>query len=476
MADDDYEPALDSTTTEEASVEAEPVVKRGAAPAPAAQPAAAAAPEAAPAKIGMPPGDDEPTTIEQGPKMPRVWNTKSRALFRNLVKKVQAGEAEVPTGDDLEPMAHTPPQPAAAPAPAAAAQPSPASPAPAPAAQPAAAPAAPVTPPPGLPPLPEMPLPASPATAAAPAAAAPPAPDPKHAEREAALAAREAALVEREKQLPDRKAMVERPGAALVSWLKETHGITDPAELKMALADVISEASEVGLDVILPAAVKAEIESRKARRVVTYYTSSLDAREKALADKAAAQEKAAAEARAASELKQQETAYVARLGEIIAPAAGQFPFLHDADLNEGVSPARIVYEVMLEQRKVADRWADRNPGQPVPKELLPNLSTAAQFADKYYRDKAEAISKIASRHQSRLAPAAPAAAVAPAPAPAAASPGGAPGPAPTPAAKPEPAPVEWDASDLPMDRQQRRQAGLRRLVQATKAKQAAGGA
>src|SRR5678815_5599879 len=166
----------------------------------------------------------------------------------------------------------------------------------------------------------------------------------------------------------------------------------------MALADVISEASEVGLDVILPAAVKAEIESRKARRVVTYYTSSLDAREKALADKAAAQEKAAAEARAASELKQQETAYVARLGELIAPAAAQHKFLHDREVTGGIDPALIVFEVLKEQKRL---------GQ------APDLAKATEYANSYYKAQAEALVKKSAHVQSLFASApAPAAPVA----------------------------------------------------------------
>lgn len=456
--DDGYEPALESTTTAETSTESEPVVKRGAAAAAAlATPPDPAA--AAPAKIGEPPGDDEPTTIEHGPKAPRVWSSKSRALFRNVVKQTQAGEVEPATADDLEPMSHTPAaQPGAAPAAATTAPAaSPVSPAAA-TTPPLPAPAAPVTPPPGLPPLPEMPL--APVAAAPPAPATPAPPDPKHAEREAALAAREAALVERERLLPDRRALVENPGAALVNWLKETHGITDEAELKTALADVISEASEVGLKVQLPADVKAGIEGRKATRVVRAYTSTLDARERAITEKAAAQEKAAAEARAAAELEQQEAAYVARLGELIAPAAAQHKFLHDPEITGGIPPAAIVYEVLKEQKRLG--WA-------------PDLGKAAEFANNYYKAQAEALVKKSAHVQSLLAPAAPVAAAAQ-PAPATASPGGAPGPAPTPQAKPEPAAAEWDPSDLPMDRQQRRQAGLRLLVQRNKAKAASGGA
>lgn len=415
-ADDDngYEPALDSTTTEEASVEAEPVVKRDS-PAAAAQAAA---------KLGTPPGEDDVTGPEVGPRAPRVWNAKSRAMFRDVVKQVQAGEVD--TAGDLEPMVHTPPP--AAPPPAAAARSVPAQGTPASAAT-AAAPAELVTPPPGLPPLPDLPLPALPQ--------APAAPDPKHAEREAAIAAREAALAEREKIWPDRTAVAERPGATFVNWLKEAHGITDDAEMKTVLADFVTELSEIGLGVKLPDEVKAAMEGRKALRTVKVYTANLTREQQKLAADRAAAEKQAAEARAAEEVKQRDAAYVNRIAELIAPAAAQHKFLHDPEVTGGLAPQVIVYEVLKEQQRLGQK---------------PDLATATEYANNYYKAQAEAAAKKAAHFQSLLAPAAPAPAAAPAKA--ATSPGGAPGPAPTtPAA---PAPVEWDPADLPMDRQQRR--------------------
>jgi len=395
-ADDDngYVSSFYSRTTEEASVEAEPVVKREA---------------QAAAKIGTPPGDDDVTGPEVGPRAPRVWNAKSRAMFRDVVKQVQAGE--VSTEGDLEPMVHTPPP--ATPPPAAA----------------AAAPAEPVTPPPGLPPLPDLPLPALPQ--------APAQPDPKHDEREAAIAAREAAVAEREKIWPDRTAVAERPGATFVNWLKEAHGITDDAEMKTVLADFVTELSEIGLGVKLPDEVKAAMEGRKALRTVKVYTANLTREQQKLAADRAAAEKQAAEARAAEEAKQRDAAYVNRIAELIAPAAAQHKFLHDPEVTGGLAPQVIVYEVLKEQRRLGQK---------------PDLATATEYANNYYKAQAEAAAKKAAHFQSLLAPAAPAPAAAPAKA--ATSPGGAPGPAPTtPAA---PAPVEWDPADLPMDRQQRR--------------------
>lgn len=459
---DDYAPAIEPTSNNaEASVESEPA---GRSASPAAAAPAEATGEAPAEKIGTPQGDEEPVA-QGGPRAPRVWSGKSRALFRQLAAKGGVGAA---MADDLEPMEHTPAAPAK-PAPAAQPAAAPAA-APAPAATPAAPPpspaSAPVTPPPGLPDLPDLPLPAETAT---PAAA--PAPDPKHAEREQQLAAREAALAEREKLLPDRRALIENPEDAVISWLADTYEITDPGELKTAVADLITGMSKSakGLGIAVPDEHVNGKNSRQATRVVKTYASEVAKREQALKEREERAAKEAETSRAKQTAAQQEAAYVGQIGERLAAARDQFPFLHDADLTNGQEPARIVYEVMKEQRKQANDWAAANPGKPVPKELQPSLATATKFADKYYRDQAEAIAKVAMRHQSRLGVAAPTAAPAQpatpaakpaAPAPAAsASPGGAPGPAPTPAAKPEP---QRDPSDLP-DKRAARAATLAKI-------------
>jgi hypothetical protein len=460
---DGYEPAIEPTSNNaEASVESAPSGKVASA---AAAAEAAAQADGAPAepKIGTPPGEDDPAAgPEPGPRRQRVWTGKSRALFQQLAAKGGVGAGS--GADDLVPMEHAP---AATPAPAPAAAAPATAPAPTtePSKQPVAAPtpaAAPVTPPPGLPDLPDLPLPADPA--AAPAAAGP---DPKHAEREAALAAREAALVEREKLLPDRRALVEKPADAMIAWLADTYGITDPTELKTAVADLITEmsASPKGLGIGVPGEHMAGAQSRRATRVVSTYSRDVDQRERALREREAKQAKDAEAERGKQTAAQQEAAYVSQIGERLTAAKDQFPFLHDADLTNGQKPERVVYEVMREQGKQARAWADANPGKPVPSEMKPSLATATAFAEKFYRSQAEAIAKVASRHQSRLAPATPPAgqpAKPAAPAPAAvASPGGAPGPAPTPAAKPDPTSTR-DPSELP-DKRSSRAATLAKL-------------
>lgn len=442
---DGYEPAIEPTSNNaDASVESQPAGK-GAAAAPADADGDAPA-----EKIGTPPGEDDTAAgPEPGPRRQRVWSGKSRALFQQLAAK---GGVGADMSDDLVPMEHQPAKPApaaqpaaAAPAAAPASAPEPAK--PAAAAQPVA-PVAPVAPPPGLPELPDLPLPAETAT---PAAA--PAPDPKHAEREQVLAAREAALAEREKLLPDRRALIEKPAETVIRWLADTYGITDPAERKTAIADLITEISAhpEGLGIGVPDEHMAGSQSRKATRVVKTYASEVDKRERVIKEREAQAAKDAEAARAKQTAAQQEAAYVARLGELIAPAATQHPFLHDPEVTGGLSAAAIVYEVLKEQRKLGQK---------------PDLATATKYANDYYRSQAEALTQRAAKFQSLLAPAKPAAQPAAkpaAPAPAAsASPGGAPGPAPTPAAKPEPQQPARDPSDLP-DKRAARAATLAKI-------------
>ena len=428
-SDDDYEPAV--TESHDTGADSAPVEVRS--------PAAAAEAEA---KLGEPAGEPVP---DAGPKMPRVWSEKSRAMFRDVVKQVQA--ADVPIGDsDLEPMDHA--APSAAPAPAAPTTPPPAAAAPAATAAPsvvtppAAATAAPVTPPPGLPALPDMPLPGVPAPE--------PVVDPKLAEREAAVAAREAALVEREKLMPDRTALTERPAATFVAWLREAHGITSDEELKTALSDFVTELSEQSLGVRLPEEVKAGLESRKALRSVKVYKQSLDREKQTLAEQRAAAEKQAAAERAERDAAAAESAYVNRIAELIAPAADRYPFMFDTDITGGVRAQDAVFQVLKEQQRLGQK---------------PDLQGAVEYTNNYYKTEYEKTVERATRMQSKLAPK-PAAAAAPA------SPGGAPGPAPTPAQKPVVKAPEPDPSDLPnMDRQQSRAASLRKVIAAHKAAQ-----
>jgi hypothetical protein len=423
-SDDDYEPAV--TESHDTGADSAPVEVRG--------PSAIAEAEA---KLGEPSGDP---VQDAGPKMPRVWSEKSRAMFRDVVKQVQATDA--PIGDsELEPMDHaaapaapTTPPPAAA-APAATATPSVVTP-------PAAAAAAPVTPPPGLPALPDMPLPG--------VSAPEPVVDPKLAEREAALAAREAQLAEREKLMPDRTALTERPAATFVAWLREAHGITSDDELKTALSDFVTELSEQSLGVKLPEEVKAGLESRKALRSVKVYKQSLDREKQTLAEQRAAAEKQAAAERAEREAAAAEAAYVNRIAELIAPAAERYPFMFDTDITGGVTAQDAVFQVLKQMQKLGHK---------------PDLQGAVEYTNNYYKTEYEKTVERATRLQSKIAPK-PAAAAAPA------SPGGAPGPAPTPVQKPVVKAPEPDPSDLPnMDRQQSRAASLRKVIAAHKAAQ-----
>lgn len=421
--DDGYEPALDSTTTEEASTEAEPVIKRAAAA--VASPSATA--EMA-AKIGEVPDD---AGLEQGPRAPRVRSDKNRAMFRDLVAKVQAGEADI--GDDLQPMAHEKPPAAATPVVAVAA--------------PAAA----------TPPEPPPPPVAAAAAAPLPAAPRPPPPPPPmdtsaHDAREKQLAAREAAIAAREKQWPARGDLIDKPGATLAAYLRDVYGATDDGDYKDVLTDIVTELSETALGVKLPPEVKTAMESRKALRSLKAYKADMTRQQETLAEQRAAAEKQAVADREAAEVVARERQATAQVAQLLADPATRaaHKFLHDPELVGDASPASIVIEVVKEQLK---------QGQPA------NWQTAARYADDYYKAQAEALAKKSARLQSLLAPATPAPAVAPAKA--ATSPGGVPGPAPT--TPTTPALVEWDPSDLPMDRQQRRAQSLAKLVAARKA-------
>lgn len=421
--DNEYEPALDSTTTAETSTESEPLVKR---PAAAASPSASAETTA---KIGAAPDDTE---LELGPRAPRVRSDKNRAMFRDLVKAVQAGD--VGLAGDLEPMTHE--KPPAAAAPAAAVAPLSATP-------------------------PEPPLAAAPAAAPLPlpiAAPAPPPPPPPpidtsaHDAREKQLVAREAALAAREKQLPTRSDLIDKPGATLAAYLRDVYGATDDGDYKDVLTDIVTELSETALGVKLPAEVKTAMESRKALRSLKAYKADMTRQQETLAEQRAAAEKQAVADREAADVAARERQATAHVAQLLADPATKaaLPFLHDQELVGEMSPAEVVIAVVKEQLKQGQK-AD--------------WQAAARHANDHYKAQAEADAKRGARLQTLLAPATPAPAAAPAKA--ATSPGGVPGPAPT--TPTTPALVEWDPSDLPMDRQQRRAQSLAKLVAARKA-------
>lgn len=416
--DDDYEAAIESPAATTAD------------PADAGTPAAPDT--AAPAKADTT-ADEAVDDPSAGPRYQRVRSAASRAMFKAIVAQGGVGEA-----DELEPAIPNKASPDAAPA-APAHQPTAA--ALKPASPPAASsPVTPVAPPPGLPALPSMPLAAIPTTATI----APP--DPKHAEREAALAAREAAVVEREKLLPDRQALAERPAETVINWVLD--GITDPAERKMALTDLVTELSERGLEVTLPPELKTAIESRKGLRSLKAYKATLDQREAKLKEQTEAQTKAQQAAAAAAAQEQQVTAYIANIDQLIAPAKEQHRFLHDLKVTGGAPAAAIVYAVLEEQQRLGQK---------------PDLATATEYANNFYKSRAESAAKEAAYFASLFAPPAPAAPAAAAKL--ATSPGGAPGPAPTKPAVPAPATPVLDPSDLPVtDRQERRHASRRAIA------------
>lgn len=417
---DEYEPAVTETTTDVDGAESAPIVKR--------EPASAAAPNQ----------EAESPLTEGGPRAQRVVSDKVRAMFKDIAAKAAASDGP---GDELVPMeaAHSPPAAAVEVAAGTSASPAPT----------AAATAAPVATPPAAPLAPPLPVPSAPDVGKAAAEQAK-----LLAElREKQLAEREAKIVEREKLLPDRAALAERPGSAVIAWMRDTLGITDDGEMRTALADLVTDLSETGLGVKLPDEVKTPLEARRAARSYKAYKADMQRREQALVDARTAQEKTARDEQAKAKSADDERKAVAwvesKLSDPTIKAAHKF--LHDTELTGGMAPAAVVIEVVKEQLKAgqAADWA-----------------AAARYADDYFKSQAEATTKKAAYLQSLLAPATPAPAVAPAPK-AAPAPGGASGPAPrTPA--PTPAPVEDDA-DSPLDLRDRRRQSLRKIVAKHKA-------
>lgn len=428
-SDDDYAPAITDTVTDEAGAESTITTR---------------APDAATAPVlqAGEAGDDPSQPPGRDSRGQRVISDKTRAMFRQIAASAAKAEASEMSGiaDDLVPMISDDPPPAAAVAAVAGA--------------PVASPAAGVTSPPAA------------AATAAPIAPPPPIPPPPpavdvgkaaaeqakllHDLRDKQLADREAALAERERQLPNRSDLIERPGATLAAYLREVYGPEDDAAMKDVIADIVTELSETGLGVKLPADVKSNLEARKALRSVRAYKADLTKQQASLAEQRAAQDKTAAEEREKQETVQRERQAVSQVSALLADPAvrAAHKFLHDSELTGGSDPASIVVEVVKEQIKA---------GQPA------NWQVAARWADDHFKSQAEALAKKSAHLHSLLAPAAPVA-----PAKAAASPGGVPGPAP----KPQPLPTATvindatttDTDEPVMDRRDRRAQSLRKLA------------
>lgn len=429
---DDYEPAITDTSTADTGVESAPVEKR-AAEAPVVQAGEA--------------GDDPNAPPGRDPRPPRVVSDKTRAMFKAIAEKYAKSDGLEGTTEDLVPMGAEVPPPAK-PAAAAGAAPTPTAVIPAiPAAVPTATPDA---------------APVDVARAALEQARVAQEAKAKEveavfSEREKQFAAREAALAEREKLLPDRAAILEKPAAALVSWLKDTHGISTADEVKIALQDLLTEVSEAELGVQLPSELKTSLESRKALRVLKAHQDRIAREQKTFADKRAAEEKAMSEARAKRDQEERERLATVRVAQQLEDPAlrSQFKFLHDPTLTGGADPAAIIIDVVKQQIAVGHK-AD--------------WKVAAEYADNYFKTQAEERAKHAAHLQSLLAPPAPAAAPAAAPvaAPAAAAaPGGASGPAPAARSASQEAPDATkidDPDEQPLDRHERRARSLRALA------------
>lgn len=418
---EDFEPALD-TGAAETSDDAAGIDQHS----------RQATAEPAPAPRG-----DNPRLPPVEPRPEPKGRDKARAMFRDLSAKVRAGEVAIDNGSDLVPMEHEAAKPALVAAPAAVATPVPAT------ASPAAQAAAVI-----------------PAAVQRPAPVAAPQQNDvtKAAEtqrallldmREKEIAAREAKLVEREKTVPTSQKLIDAPIPTLAQYIRDSYGITDDAELKDAITDLMTEMSEQYHGVKLPDDIKNRVESRKAVRTVRADRLAI-ARERAeFATKAEEQRKADVDAREKADSEVYEKRAVSQITGLIEANQKTYPYLAVQDNH-----AAIVWDVLKERhnRGESTNWAE-----------------AAQLADDHFKQQHEASqtesAKRAARLATLLAPVAPVA-----PAKPAVSPGGAPGPAPTPpaqAATPqlEPKPALADPSDVIVeDHRDARRRSLRNLI------------
>lgn len=422
MANDDYEPAITETASDAPGAESTLETRsEAAASAPVLQAGEA--------------GDDPTKPPGAEPRGQRVISDRTRAMFKAIAESAAKAEAADPAGvaDDLVPMTADDPPPASA-APAAVAPP----------------PIAAVTPPAVAAVAPAVQPVALPDVGKAAAEQARLLAEASAQRREAEFTAREAAISEREKLLPTNADLIERPGATLAAMLRQAYGGVEGDELRDILTDVVTELSETGLGVKLPAEVKTAMETRKALRSVKSYKADLTRQQKSLAEQRAAQDKAVTEAREAAETAQREVQATRQVSQLLADPAqrAELRFLHDSELTGVADPAGIVIEVIKEQI-AAGQKAD--------------WQSAARYANDYFKSQAEAAAKKAAHLQTLLAPATHVAV----PAKAATPPGGLPGPSPKTQQPPTPQATSVDApessEDSAVDRRDRRAAQLRAL-------------
>lgn len=217
----------------------------------------------------------------------------------------------------------------------------------------------------------------------------------RSAEKERLLAEKEKTLAEREKTLPSRRELVERPAAALSSYLKQTYGITDDAELKEVLSDIVTEVSEAALGIKLPSDVKNGLESRKALRSVRVYGAELSAREAALEARREAETKAAQAEAERMTAAAADAAAVRHIHERVASTKDTHPYLHAlAALGVTDNPADIVVEMCRRQKAETGQI---------------DWQKAVDLANEHYRPTVEAAIKAAESLRPRISPSTPAA-------------------------------------------------------------------
>lgn len=153
---------------------------------------------------------------------------------------------------------------------------------------------------------------------------------------------------------------LEHPAKVISALVKKWTGITDDAELKDEVADLITSLSAEALGLPLSADVRSRIEARQARKIVKAHTAKLTRKEQAIARR---EEQAQ---------QQQERVSAERmLAEGVTQQSAAFPYLASED-----SPGEIVYDVIKTHHDKSGEVLD--------------WKVAAQRANDYLKEKADA--------------------------------------------------------------------------------------
>src|SRR5882757_2089742 len=268
----------------------------------------------------------------------------------------------------------------------------------------------------------------------------------RESEIDGKLKEREAEIDTRLKQLPTRERLIETPVDAVAGWLKEQYGITDDAELKDTLTDLMTEVSVKYHNVELPDDVKLKVEGRKAKRQAKAYTAEIDRRKAEDSKRVDDAKRTAEEARETAERETYDRKAVTQVNTLVS-ADNRFPFVREY----GEEAAALVWKSVVDNHKNGTPidWAD-----------------AAKELNERIREKVEETVATADRLRTLLPKTAPSAASKPAQSPGSASGPAQTTPARTAAKAPAPTRMSDNSDDIVgEDRRDRRGRNARVLLQ-----------